>query len=102
MYFNLIAFAGFSLYDFRSDIIKQTAVAYTSTVITFLLLIGVIAYHVYLVIGKNKTILWKRNEHDLYPVQQGHYLPPKVSHSELELPDPATLPEASDDRLAHF
>ena len=40
LYFNLLAFAAFSLYDFRIDITKQTAVAYTSTIITFILLKG--------------------------------------------------------------
>ena len=33
LYFNLLAFAAFSLYDFKTDITKQTTVAYTSTII---------------------------------------------------------------------
>ena len=46
LYFNILAYAVFSLYDFKADITKQTAVAYTSTIITFILLVGVIIYHV--------------------------------------------------------
>ena len=42
LYFNLLAFTAFSLYDFKTDhdIEKQTAVVYTSTIITFILLKG--------------------------------------------------------------
>ena len=38
LYFNILALAALSLYDFKSDPTKQTAVAYTSTIITFLLM----------------------------------------------------------------
>ena len=54
LYFNLIALSAFSWYDFRTDIIKQTAVAYISTFITLILLIGVIVYHVYLLVKKDR------------------------------------------------
>ena len=53
--FNLLALAVFSLYNFKTDSTKQTAVAYISTTVTFLLLVGVIAYHVTLVIRTHKT-----------------------------------------------
>ena len=42
LYLNLVAFATFSLYNFKDDITRQTAVAYTSTIINFILLVGVI------------------------------------------------------------
>ena len=42
LYFNILTLAALSLYDFKGDPTKQTAVAYTSTIITFLLLVGVI------------------------------------------------------------
>ena len=50
LYLNLLAFAAFTLYDFKINITKQTAVAYTSTAITFILLICVIVYHIALLI----------------------------------------------------
>ena len=53
--FNLLALALFSLYNFKTDSTKQTAVAYISTTITFLLLVGVIVYHIILAIIARKT-----------------------------------------------
>ena len=52
---NLLTFATFSLYKFKADDTKQTAVAYVSTIITFLLLMGAIVYHVILVCVKKRT-----------------------------------------------
>ena len=46
-YFNLLALSGFSWYNFKVEVMKQTAIAYTSIIITFILLVGVIIYHVY-------------------------------------------------------
>ena len=68
-YFNLLALAALSQYNFKADISMQIAFAYTSTVITFLLLIGVIAYHVYLLIQKKNTTVEKTAEYLLTPVQ---------------------------------
>ena len=68
IYFNLLVLAAFSLYDFKTDSTKQIAVAYTSTIITFLLLVGVITYHVYLLIRKGKTTV-EQNEYPLAEVQ---------------------------------
>ena len=67
LYINLLAFSAFSLYHFKADIIKQTAVAYTSTMITFVLLVGVIIYHVSLLIRKDK-LPEDVNEYPLAPV----------------------------------
>ena len=50
LYFNILALASISLYNFKASISKQRAIAYTSTIITFLLLIAVIVYHVTLLI----------------------------------------------------
>ena len=63
MSFNLLVFSTFSLYNFKTDPgpTKQTAVAYTFTII---LLVGVIAYHVYHLIRKEKTTI----ELDEYPL----------------------------------
>lgn len=51
--FNILALAVFSLYDFK-DASKQTAVIYTSTIITLTLLVGVVVYHVTLLLNFRK------------------------------------------------
>ena len=79
MSFNLLTFAAFSLYHFKSDPTKQTAVAYTSTFITFLLLVGVIAYHVYLLIRKENTTV-ELDENSLASIQPG------VTHRSVDQP----------------
>ena len=84
VYFNLLALAAFSLYDFKADLKKQTAVAYTSTIITFLLLVGVIAYHVYPLIRKITLELNKNT-----PATPATTTVAKnVTYSILELPKP--------------
>ena len=56
MYFNLLALAAFNLYNF-GDITNQRAVAYISTIITFILFIGVrVVYHFTLLIKKGEDI----------------------------------------------
>jgi hypothetical protein len=79
LYFNLLAFAAFSQYDFRNNVTKQTVVAYTSTIITFILLVGVIAYHVYLQDHPQREEV---NEYPLAPVQPAEG---KVTHSVVEI-----------------
>ena len=85
LYFNLLTFAAFSLYDFKTDITKQTAVAYTSTIITFILLVGVIIYHVYLLVRKDHPRLGEEvNEYlQLAPVQPAENI---LTHSSVEIP----------------
>ena len=78
--FNLLVLAFFSLYDFKDNITKQTAVAYTSTIITFLLCIVVIFYHMFLLIKKEKP-LDDLNEYPLALVK-----PAKVTYSVVEPP----------------
>ena len=56
MLFNLLMLSVFSFYNFKEDTTKQTAVAYISTIITFILLLGVIGYHLFLL---------KRNRQDV-------------------------------------
>ena len=85
VYFNLLVLAAFSLrYSFKADPTEQTAVAYTSTIITFFLLIGVIAYHVYLLIKKKKTTV-ELKEYSLAPVQNDNS---KVTQSVVEIHKP--------------
>ena len=97
MYFNLLAFATFSLYDFKTDISKQTAVAYTSTIITFILLVGVIIYHMSLLIRKDK-LPEEVNEYPLFPIQ--HQDKTRVTRTFIDIPrhrDQCTILEDNSD-----
>ena len=85
LYFNLLALAAFSLYNFKTDILKQTAVSYTSALITSLLLVGAIIYHVVLLINKNKVV----KESDVNPSVSAQPVKAEVTHSIVEL---TTLP----------
>ena len=80
MYLNLLTFSAFSLYDFKADTTKQTAVAYTSTIVTFFLLLGANIYHVILVLKKDKH----SNEQTTEAV---HTSKAEVTHSEVEFHD---------------
>ena len=84
LHVNLLTLATFSLYHFKTDIRKQTAVAYTSTIITFILLVGVIIYHVYFLV-RNDQPPEEVNEYSLAPVQPAKA---EVTHSVIELPKP--------------
>ena len=84
LYVNLIALSAFSWYRFKIDAEKQTAVAYISTIITFILLFGVIIYHVYLLVRKDQLQRGEEvNEYSLAPVAK-----PEVTHSIIEIPKP--------------
>ena len=97
LYFNLLALSAFSLYRFKIDTKKQTAVAYTSTIIIFILLVGVIIYHVYLLVRKDHPRLGEEvNEYPLAPVQLGK---DEVTFSVIEIPKPrdqSPTPEEND------
>ena len=56
---NLLIFAAFSLYSFKAENTKQTAIAYISTIMAFLLLVGGVVYHVILLIKKRRP-WWNR------------------------------------------
>ena len=88
MYFNLLALAVFSLYDFKTNITKQTAIAHTSTIITFILFVGVVIYHVTLLIKKKKTSE-EVSEYLLAPVQPASS---EVTFSIVEIPKPQCPP----------
>ena len=68
LHFNVLVFSLFSLYDLKKDIMKQTAVAHISTIITFILFIGAIFYHVNLLFKKEKPAE-DLNEYLLPPVE---------------------------------
>ena len=82
LYFNLLALSAFSLYDFKISPRKQTAVAYTSTIVTFILFIGSIFYHIKLLF-KKETPPQDLNEFPLAPLQPGHA---QVTYSVIEPP----------------
>ncbi len=84
LYFNLLAYAIFSLYDFKADTMKQTAVAYTSTIITFILLVGVIIYHVYLLVRKDQP----RPGEEVIMLAPVKPVQTEVTHSVFEFPHP--------------
>ena len=54
--YNLLALAVITLYDFKYNTTKQTVVAYISTIITFIIFIGSICYHVVLVMKKKEPL----------------------------------------------
>ena len=80
--FNLLALSVLSLYDFKASIMKQKAVAYTSTIITFILFIVVVFYHVFPLIRKEKS-LEDLNEYPLIPVKPAKV---EVTYSVIEPP----------------
>ena len=82
LYFNLLALSAFSLYDFKISPRKQTAVAYTSTIVTFILFIGSIFYHVKLLFKKEMPPQ-DLNEFSLAPLQPGHA---QMTYSVIEPP----------------
>ena len=94
LYFNLLALSLFSLYDFKVNRIKLTAVAYTSTIIIFFLFIGSICYHIRLLIKKIKPTQ-NLNEYPLAPVRPAET---QVTHSVIELSKRDRSPPSDLDR----
>ena len=82
LYFNLLVFSVFSLYNFKMDITKQIAVAHISTIITFILSIGAIFYHVILLLKKERPAE-DLNEYHLAPATPANA---EVTHSVVEPP----------------
>ena len=80
--YNLLALAVITLYDFKYNTTKQTVVAYTSTIITFIIFIGSICYHVMLLTKKKKP-LEECNEPLLSPVEPAKA---EVTYSVIGLP----------------
>ena len=85
LYFNLLALSAFSWYRFKTDITKQTAVAYTSTIIIFILLVGVIIYHMYLLVRMDRLPM-EVDEYPLVPVQPTQAK--EVTYSVIEITKP--------------
>jgi hypothetical protein len=95
IYLNLLVFAASSLYHFNSDSIKQTAIAYTSTIIILILLTGVVLVHGILLV-KNMYCKPRAVEEDMAPIQlagpgTGHA---KVTYSYVEFQSLPSEPDS--------
>ena len=100
LYVNLVSLSAFSWYDIKADVMKQraNAVAYTSTIITFIFLVGVIIYHAYLLVRKDQPQGEEENEYPLVPVQLAT-ADSEVTHSVIEIPKPCDQsPPSESDR----
>ena len=92
LYFNLLAFAALSMYDQKSNILKQTAVSYVSVVITFILLAGSIVYHVFLLIKRKKSnniihLNTLEDQNAKFP-SQNESTKSEITQSVVEIPKP--------------
>ena len=94
-YFNLLAFSLLSQYNFKTDIVKQTVVAYISTIVTFFLLVGAIVFHVYLLLKKEKSA--EDISIDEYPAGP---IKDNITHTVIELPmiDQSSQSDADDEQ----
>ena len=81
MYFNLLVFAAFSLYNFKTDSKKQTAVIYTSTAVAFILLIGVIVYQACLLMRRRKDL----EKQDAYEYPPAPISQVQVTHTVVDI-----------------
>ena len=60
---NLLVYSGFSLYKFNSDSKTQALIAYSSTAKVLVIMIGVIVYHIIVII---KKIVQARSQNECY------------------------------------
>ena len=87
---NIICISVLSLYNFKIDDKKQTAVAYTSTSITLFMLVGGVIYHIALLIKRLKKTRVEVEEYAIMvPVVTE---PTEVTYSIVERPTPEPPP----------
>ena len=86
IYFKLLVLTIFTMYDFKADPTKQTAVAYISTIVAFLLFIGVVIYHVALLINRGQ----KREVVNEYPPVPDQTINTEITHSVVDVLDTQT------------
>ena len=96
LYLNLLILSVFSMYDLNinSNSKKQTAVLYTSTVITFILLIGSICYQVKLLTKNRKP----QSELIEYPMASVQLANAEVTYSVVDSPKRDQEPQPSSDK----
>ena len=90
VYFNLLVFATSTLYDYRNDLTKQTILAYISTALIFILIVGVIIYHVALLC---KSIPSEKQIE--YPMAAINSAKSEISHTTVEIPKSGSTPTES-------
>ena len=89
LYFNLLAFAALTLYDQKSNIVKQTAVAYVSVMTTFILLAGSIVYHVFLLVKRKKSKVYlNTSDQNAKRSSQNETTTSEITQSVVEIPKP--------------
>ena len=96
LYVNLFTLSALTWYNFKADVMKQTAVAYISATITFIFLVGMIVYHMYMLVKKDHPRGEEVNEYPLAPVQPA--TKGEVTHSVIEIPKPrnqSPLPDSN-------
>ena len=107
--FNLLLLNIFSFYNFKEDTTKQTVVVYISTIIIFILFVGVIGYHLFLMkcsrIRKHSLQNFKQLDYPTessvyhqYPLTPTRPIRSIFTHSSIELliaesNDPGTTSE---------
>ena len=86
VYFNLLILAALSLYDFGRDAKKQMAVAHVSTLITLILFVGAIIYHVALLVYRKKSKNVDHNTSEQHDDEDGAAVTkPHVTHTVINL-----------------
>ena len=90
---NILCLSVFSLYNFKIDNKKQTAVAYTSTAITLCMLMGGVIYHTVLLFKRKKTTA-ELEEYRMIPLTEfaATSAPADVTYSIVECPTPEPPP----------
>ena len=85
---NLFFVAAFSLYEFKTDSTKETAIAYVSTIIISIMLLGVIAYHLTLLINRKSPSESTRPLIDVISEPVAAPQLGEVTHSVIDIPKP--------------
>ena len=88
---NILVLSACSIYHFKTDPTKQSIVLHASTIITLILLVGVIAYHIFLLVRKDKCPKEEKEEDDgilLVPVKPANTADSEITHSVIEIPQP--------------
>ena len=88
---NLLVYSRFSLYKFNSDSKTQALIAYSSTVIMLLILLGVIVYHIIAICKKTIQAQYAQNEHYTPLVQPTEHAESaseaEITYSTLNIPN---------------
>ena len=95
IYLNLLVFAALSLYHFSSDTTKQTVISYTSTAITFVLLVGVVLIHGILLVKKFFKPAEELDECVIAPLQPAAEHT-KATYSYVKIPTSPSTPEPNE------